>query len=52
MTPKMIAKLKEENKQLKSELAEAKNTKLIRKLTNSIKRIEKGRFLTRAQLGL
>lgn len=50
MTP--IAKLKEENKKLKHELAEARNTKLIKQLNSSLKRIEKGRFLTRAQLGI
>ena len=52
MTPKMVKELKEENKKLKQELKEARNTKLLKRLYNSIKRIEKGRFLTRTQLGL
>jgi len=48
----IIRKLKKENCKLKQELADLSNTKLIRKLNKSLERIEKGKFITRAELGI
>ncbi len=44
--------LKKENKLLKEEIKELKNTELVKSLRASLERISKGKFITKKDLGI
>ena len=47
-----LKKIEIENKLLKQEIKELKNTELVKNLTKSLERISKGKYITKRDLGL
>jgi len=48
----LVQKLQKENGELKQELMDIANIELIKKLNRSLERVAKGKFVSRAQLGI
>ena len=47
-----LRKLEIENKLLKAEISELQNAELVKSLNKSLKRISKGKFVTKKDLGI